>query len=61
MSWDKIHNEAIERLQKTKVNDWGGSLAMESDFTDLYSNCNISLLKKYVKGGAITKQSQIYQ
>ena len=25
---------------------------MDSDFTDLYSNCNISLLKKYVKVGA---------
>ena len=45
-------NEAIERLKSAKVNSWGGSVAMDSDFTDLYSNCNIKLLKKYVKIGS---------
>ena len=42
--------EAINcRFKKTKTGDWGNSLEMEGDFSDLFSNCNADLLIECAK------------
>ena len=39
-------DEAIARVKKSKMGNWGKSIEMEGDFGDLYSNCNKDLLEK---------------
>lgn len=41
--------ETINRFKKTKTGDWGNSLELEGDFSDLYSNCNVNLLLECVE------------
>ena len=37
-------DEAISRIKESKIGNWGQSVEIEGDFTDLYSNCNKDLL-----------------
>ena len=37
-------DEAISRIKESKIGNWGQSVEIEGDFTDLYSNCNKNLL-----------------
>ena len=37
-------DEAINRIKDSKVGNWGSSVEIEGDFSDLYSNCNKNLL-----------------
>jgi hypothetical protein len=57
-------NEALERLKGSKKGEWGSSIDLEGDFSDLYSNVDITTLKKYVQMGSdiarISKSSQTY-
>jgi hypothetical protein len=46
-------NEAIERISTSTTGDWGQSLEVQADFSDLYSNCEENLLKKHVRTGCI--------
>ena len=46
-------NEAIERISDSSTGDWGHSLEVQADFSDLYSNCEEDLLKKHVRTGCI--------
>ena len=41
--------EAISRIKQTKTGDWGNSIELEGDFSDLYSKCNCALLTECVK------------
>ena len=57
-------NEALERLRNSDKGEWGSSVDLEGDFSDLYSNVDLETLKKYVKMGSdmagISKSSQAY-
>ena len=57
-------NEALERLKGSEKGEWGSSIDLEGDFSDLYSNVDITTLKKYVQMGSeiagISKSSQTY-
>ena len=44
-------DEAIFRHKKTTIGPFGHSLEVEADFSNLYSFCNIELLKKHVTKG----------
>ena len=37
-------DEAINRVKESKTGNWGNSVEIEGDFSDLYSNCNKNLL-----------------
>ena len=37
-------DEAINRVKESKSGNWGNSVEIEGDFSDLYSNCNKNLL-----------------
>ena len=41
--------EAISRIKASKTGQWGKSIEIEGDFTDLYSNCNEQLLLECVE------------
>ena len=41
--------EAIERLKDPKFGDFSTGIILESDFKNMYSNINVTMLKKYVK------------
>ena len=43
--------EAIDRIKQTKTGEWGRSIELEGDFSDLYSNCNEELLIECVSEG----------
>ena len=40
---------AASRLKKAKIGNLGTSIELNADFSDLYSFCDINLLKKHVK------------
>ena len=42
-------DEAISRISDSKTGNWGQSVEIEGDFSDLYSNCNKQLLISSVK------------
>ena len=42
-------DEAASRLKKAKIGNLGTSIELDDDFSDLYSFCDINLLKKHVK------------
>jgi hypothetical protein len=44
-------DEAIFRHKKTKIGPFGHSIEVEADFSNLYSFCNMELLKKHVAKG----------
>ena len=41
--------EAIERLKDPKFDDFSKGIILESDFKNMYSYINVTMLKKYVK------------
>ena len=42
-------DESINRIKQSKTGNWGNSVEIEGDFSDLYSNCNKNLLISSVK------------
>jgi hypothetical protein len=45
-------DESLHRLRETSFERFGKGVILEADFSDMYSNINENLLKKYVKMGA---------
>ena len=41
--------EALDRLRATESDDWGTTLQFDADFKNMYSNCNVQLLKDSIK------------
>ena len=39
----------ISRIKQSTTGDWGSSIELAGDFSDLYSNCNCTLLTECVK------------
>ena len=38
-------NEALEQLRNSEKGEWGSSVDLEGDFSDLYSNVDLDTLK----------------
>ena len=57
-------NEAIQRITEVEHGEWGQSLEVQSDFSDLYSNIDEKLLKHNIAIGCklanISESSQAY-
>ena len=45
--------EAIDRLNLTTPGPWGSSVQLDADFSNMYSNVDMDLLKRSVKVGAL--------
>ena len=57
-------DEAISRIKESKIGNWGQSVEIEGDFTDLYSNCNkdllISIVNRACKLATLSENSMNY-
>ena len=44
--------ETVERLKGIRTGDWGTMAQFDADFTNMYSLCDVELLKRHVLNGA---------
>ena len=55
--------EALDRLRTTESGSWGTTVQFDANFKNMYSNCNVQLLKNFIKicaGYAGLSEASIY-